>query len=70
MADGESDSDSFHSDEGEQDPKEAYKLHYLIWQNDYEQVARFIRSSTFELYEFERIDPRGRTPLHLGNKSF
>ena len=24
------------------------------------------RSDEFEMYEFERIDPRGRTPLHLG----
>ena len=28
-------------------------------------MAKYIRSNTFEMFEFERIDPRGRTPLHL-----
>ena len=43
----------------------AYRLHYLIWSRDFDAVAKYIRSNTFEMFEFERIDPRGRTPLHL-----
>ena len=29
-------------------------------------IENYKRSDEFEMYEFERIDPRGRTPLHLG----
>ena len=67
MSDDDSDSDSFHSQASVgDDHKTTYRLHYLIWGNDYDAVAKFIRSESFEMFEFERIDPRGRTPLHLG----
>ena len=67
MADDDSDTDSFHSEtSGGEDPKSSHKLHVLIWENDYSKVASYIRSDSFEMFEFERIDPRGRTPLHLG----
>ena len=63
----DSDGDSFHSSASD-DFKDSYKLHYLIWQNDYNTVAKYIRSEPFDMVEFERIDPRGRTPLHLGER--
>ena len=69
MSDEDSDSDSFHSQtSGQIDNKVTYRLHYLIWENDYDAVSKYIRSDNFEMFEFERIDPRGRTPLHLGKK--
>jgi len=67
MSHSDSDDASFHSqEEGESNYEQNYKLHYLIWEQDYSNVAKYIRSDEFEMYEFERIDPRGRTPLHLG----
>jgi len=61
-----SDSESFHSQEDvEQNYEQVYRLHFLIWSRDFDAVAKYIRSDTFEMFEFERIDPRGRTPLHL-----
>jgi len=66
MSHSDSDDASFHSqEEGESNYEQNYKLHYLIWEQDYSNVAKYIRSDEFEMYEFERIDPRGRTPLHL-----
>ena len=55
----------FHSKKKDLNHFLAYRLHYLIWSRDFDAVAKYIRSNTFEMFEFERIDPRGRTPLHL-----
>ena len=60
-----SDSESFHSGVSEKDFKENYKLHYLVWCNDYDDVAKYIRNPSFDMFEFERVDQRGRTPLHI-----
>ncbi|CAG5076398.1 Oidioi.mRNA.OKI2018_I69.PAR.g8452.t1.cds [Oikopleura dioica] len=50
-----SDSESFHSGLSEKDLKE----------NDYDDEAKYIRGSSFDMFEFERVDQRGRTPLHI-----
>jgi len=60
-----SDSESFHSGVSEKDFKETFKLHYLVWCNDYDDVSKYIRSPSFDMFEFERVDQRGRTPLHI-----
>ena len=60
-----SDSESFHSEVSEKDFKETFKLHYLVWCNDYDDVSKYIRSPSFDMFEFERVDQRGRTPLHI-----
>uniref|UniRef100_A0A8D0CCP3 Ankyrin repeat domain 13A n=1 Tax=Scleropages formosus TaxID=113540 RepID=A0A8D0CCP3_SCLFO len=35
-----------------------FPLHFLVWQNDYRQLER-------DVSQVEKVDPRGRTPLHL-----
>uniref|UniRef100_A0A8C9SWV7 Ankyrin repeat domain 13A n=1 Tax=Scleropages formosus TaxID=113540 RepID=A0A8C9SWV7_SCLFO len=37
-----------------------FPLHFLVWQNDYRQLERDVSQ-----HDIEKVDPRGRTPLHL-----
>jgi len=44
MSHSDSDDASFHSqEEGESNYEQNYKLHYLIWEQDYSNVAKYIR---------------------------
>ncbi|XP_042561167.1 ankyrin repeat domain-containing protein 13D-like [Clupea harengus] len=42
--------------------QEAFPLHYLVWNNQYQELGRELQSKQQDL---ERLDPRGRTPLEL-----
>ncbi|XP_063046452.1 ankyrin repeat domain-containing protein 13D isoform X2 [Engraulis encrasicolus] len=42
--------------------QEAFPLHYLVWNNQYQQLDRELQTDQQDL---ERLDPRGRTPLEL-----
>ncbi|XP_041929563.1 ankyrin repeat domain-containing protein 13D isoform X2 [Alosa sapidissima] len=42
--------------------QEAFSLHYLVWNNQYQELDRELQS---EQQDLERLDPRGRTPLEL-----
>ncbi|XP_067910869.1 ankyrin repeat domain-containing protein 13A isoform X2 [Heterodontus francisci] len=37
-----------------------YKLHLLVWHNQYREVEKELKQ-----HDIEAVDPRGRTPLHL-----
>ncbi|KAL2077853.1 hypothetical protein ACEWY4_027357 [Coilia grayii] len=42
--------------------QEAFPLHYLVWNNQYQELDRELQVNQQDL---ERLDPRGRTPLEL-----
>ncbi|XP_055372297.1 ankyrin repeat domain-containing protein 13D [Condylostylus longicornis] len=42
-----------------------YPLHYLVWNNDYENLAKELKTGK---HDKEKLDPRGRTPLMLAVK--
>lgn len=42
--------------------QEAFPLHYLVWNNQYQELDRELLNNQQDL---EQLDPRGRTPLEL-----
>ena len=62
MSHSDSDDASFHSqEEGESNYEQNYKLHYLIWEQDYSNVAKYIR-------EVSNIpDMSGISPVLINN---
>uniref|UniRef100_A0A182RLV8 Ankyrin repeat domain-containing protein n=1 Tax=Anopheles funestus TaxID=62324 RepID=A0A182RLV8_ANOFN len=45
--------------------KESFPIHWLVWNNDYQELQQAISEKTHDL---EALDPRGRTPLMLAVK--
>ncbi|XP_067862118.1 ankyrin repeat domain-containing protein 13A [Heptranchias perlo] len=43
-----------------EDINNKYKLHLLVWNNQYREVEKELKQ-----HDIEVVDPRGRTPLHL-----
>uniref|UniRef100_A0AAG5DHT3 Ankyrin repeat domain-containing protein n=1 Tax=Anopheles atroparvus TaxID=41427 RepID=A0AAG5DHT3_ANOAO len=45
--------------------KECFPIHWLVWNNDYQELQQAINDKSHDL---EKLDPRGRTPLMLAVK--
>ena len=49
--------------ESSEEIRKAYPLHYLIWEDDFGELKKYLR--THPNCNVEQLDPRGRTPLML-----
>ncbi|XP_073956300.1 ankyrin repeat domain-containing protein 13D [Choristoneura fumiferana] len=49
----------------EEEVKSRYPIHWMVWNDDSEQLMEFFKSHTVTTEELEQRDSRGRTPLLL-----
>nr|XP_057918797.1 ankyrin repeat domain-containing protein 13D [Doryrhamphus excisus] len=45
--------------------QDAFPLHFLVWNNQYQELDRAMQKNEQPHQDLERLDPRGRTPLEL-----